>query len=50
MWEVPRSGIEPVSPALAGKFLTTGPQGSPREVFLNASKGDYLILFSLAEG
>ena len=26
MWGLPRPGIEPVSPALASKFLTTGPQ------------------------
>ena len=23
MWDLPRSGIEPVSPALAGRFFTT---------------------------
>ena len=27
MWDLPRPGIEPVSPALAGKFLTTVPPG-----------------------
>ena len=27
MWDLPRPGIEPVSPALAGGFLTTVPQG-----------------------
>ena len=27
MWNLPRPGIEPVSLALAGRFLTTGPQG-----------------------
>ena len=26
MWDLPWPGIEPVSPALAGEFLTTGPQ------------------------
>ena len=25
MWNLPRPGIEPMSPALAGRFLTTGP-------------------------
>ena len=29
MWDLPRAGIEPVSPALAGRFLTSEP---PREV------------------
>ena len=27
MWDLPRPGIEPVSPALAGGFLTTEPPG-----------------------
>ena len=27
MWNLPRSGIEPVSPALTGGLLTTGPPG-----------------------
>ena len=25
MWDLPGSGIEPVSPALAGRFVSTGP-------------------------
>ena len=31
MWNLPRSGIEPESPALAGRFLTTGPPGKPTD-------------------
>ena len=27
MWNLPGPGVEPVSPALAGRFLTTGPPG-----------------------
>ena len=27
MWDLPRAGLEPVSPALAGGFLTTAPPG-----------------------
>ena len=27
MWDLPRTGLEPVSPALAGRFLTTAPPG-----------------------
>ena len=27
MWDLPRPGIEPISSALAGRFLTTGPPG-----------------------
>ena len=29
-WDLPRPGIEPLSPALAGRFFTTGPPGNPR--------------------
>ena len=29
MWDLPRPGLEPVSPALAGRFLTTEPPGKP---------------------
>ena len=28
-WDLPRRGLEPVSPALAGRFLTTAPPGRP---------------------
>ena len=27
MWDLPRSGLEPMSPVLAGGFFTTGPPG-----------------------
>ena len=34
MWNLPGPGIEPVSPALAGRFLTTGPPGkSSQHIF-----------------
>ena len=29
MWDLPGPGLEPVSPALAGRFLTTAPPGKP---------------------
>ena len=29
MWDLPRLGLEPVSPALVGKFSTTVPPGKP---------------------
>ena len=29
MWDVPRPGLEPVSPALAGRLSTTAPPGKP---------------------
>ena len=34
MWNLPRPGPEPVSPALAGRFLTTAPPGKPFLAFL----------------
>ena len=29
MWDLPRPGLEPASPALAGGFSTTAPPGKP---------------------
>ena len=34
MWDLPRPGLEPMSPALAGGFLTTAPPGKPLDLFL----------------
>ena len=35
MWDLPRPGLEPVSPALAGRFSTTEPPGKPQyNIFL----------------
>ena len=34
MWDLPRPGLEPVSPALAGRFSTTAPPGKPWGCFL----------------
>ena len=33
MWDLPRPGLEPVSPALAGRFSTTAPPGKPYKFF-----------------
>ena len=35
MWDLPRPGLEPVCPALAGRFSTTAPPGKPRNWILN---------------
>ena len=35
MWDLPRPGVEPVSPALAGGFLTTVPPGKSLFWYLN---------------
>ena len=34
MWDLPRPGLEPMSPALAGRFSTTAPPGKPPDCFL----------------
>ena len=34
IWDLPGPGIELISPALAGKFLTSGPPGKPLITFL----------------
>ena len=33
MWDLPRPGLEPVSPVLAGGFSTTAPPGKPKDLF-----------------
>ena len=40
MWDLPGPGLEPVSPALAGGFLTTRPPGKHLEQYLDFT---YLI-------
>ena len=32
MWDLPRPGLEPVSPALAGRLSTTAPPGKPQQL------------------
>ena len=34
MWDLPGPGLKPISPALAGKFLTTVPPGKPSILLL----------------
>ena len=46
MWDLPRPGLEPVFPALAGGFSTTAPPGKPSLLFLNERY--YRIKFLLA--
>ena len=33
MWDSPGPGLEPVSPASAGRFSTTAPPGKPRQYY-----------------
>ena len=37
MWDLPRPGLEPVSPALAGRLSTTVPPGKPWSLLLTHS-------------
>ena len=37
MWDLPRPGLKPVSPALAGRFLTTAPPGKPHFLYSTLS-------------
>ena len=40
MWDLPRPGLEPVSPALAGRFSTTAPPGKPLPHHLKVDRLD----------
>ena len=42
MWDLPRPGLEPVFPALAGRFSTTAPPGKPTNFLL--TKGFFVSL------
>ena len=35
MWDLPRPGLEPVSPALVGRFSTTAPPGKPSKIIFD---------------
>ena len=42
MWDSPRPGLEPVSPALAGRFSTTVPPGKPSASILAPFRSAHL--------
>ena len=50
MWDLPGPGIKPVSPALAGRFLTTGPPGKSPESTLLMIHVFYLLWRGLRKG
>ena len=52
MWDLPRPGLETVSPALAGRFSTTAPPGKPPSyLFLNIDLVSiFVILLSALHG
>ena len=43
MWNLPGPGLEPMSPALAGGYLTSVPPGKSCAVILNDAAGEYLM-------
>ena len=54
MWDLPKPGLEPVFPALAGRFSTTAPPGSPQQyifmVKLLRASNTVLSTLDLLEG
>ena len=44
-WDPPRPGLEPVSPALAGRLPTTAPPGKPEQTFLILIKSSLSIIY-----
>ena len=42
MWDLPRPGLEPVSPALAGRLSTTAPPGKP-QFHYSLSNIDFIV-------
>ena len=42
MWDLPRPGLKPVSPALAGRFSTTAPPGKPYPFTFNIAMSLHL--------
>ena len=45
MWDLPGPGLEPVSPALTGGFLTTAPPGNSLNYCLNLYTYVYVCAF-----
>ena len=49
-WDLPRPGLEPVSPALAGRFSTTAPPGKPPNITLTPRAMGREMLITVAWG
>ena len=50
MWDLPRPGLEPVSPALGGRFSTTAPPGKPKRLnFTRNLQKLKLVLFKIVK-
>ena len=44
MWDLPGPGLEPMSPALAGGFLTTAPPGKPYFLIFKQNRSTFITL------
>ena len=49
MWDLPRPGLEPVSPAMAGRLSTTAPPGKPYADFLLSNIMHFLNFLYLSK-
>ena len=45
MWDLPRPGLEPVSPELAGRYSTTAPPGKPCLFYFDIELHELLLYF-----
>ena len=50
MWDPPRPGLKPVSPALAGRFSTTAPPGKPNALVFEGNKTCWLRTQAMEPG
>ena len=48
LWDLPRSGIDPISPVLAGRFLTSAPPGKPYTWLFDTIKSGTVYTFDTA--
>ena len=49
MWDPPRPGLEPVSPALAGRLSTTAPPGKPETMVLKLDTATFFTSKALGK-
>ena len=48
LWDLPRSGIEPISPVSAGRFLSSAPPRKPYAWLFDTVKSDTVYTFDMA--
>ena len=47
MWDLPRPGLEPVSPALAGRFSATAPPGKPPSLLFKKNFIEVYLIYDV---